>query len=79
MEDDQKFSKFKTTIKFKMEYNQKIQNGRRPKYSKWKTTKKIPNVTRPNKFKMEDDQKNSKWKTTKKNPNGRRPKNIPNG
>ena len=44
-------------IKFKMEDDQKNQNGRRPKKSKWKTTKKI---------KMEDNQIKSKWKTTKK-------------
>ena len=51
--------------RFKMEDDQKIQNGRRQKNSKWKTTKK---------FKMEDykkiqnvrQPKNSRWNTTKK-------------
>ena len=40
-----------------MEDEQKIQNLRRPKNSKWKTTKKIKN-RRQKKIKMEDDQKN---------------------
>ena len=40
MEDDQKYSKWKTTKIFKMEDVQQNQNGRQPKKSKWKMRKK---------------------------------------
>ena len=38
----------------------------------WKTTTKIQNGRRPNKFKMEDEkeEKNANWKMTEKNQNG---------
>ena len=72
MEDDQKNSKWKTTKKFKLEDDQKIQNGRRPKNSNWKTTKKNQIGRQLKKITMEDNQKNSRqpkksrWKMTQK-------------
>ena len=68
----------------------KVQNGRQPKSSKWKTTiefkmkdnQKIQNGRpkrygrQPKKIQMEDNQKNSRWKMTKINSNERRPKKI---
>ena len=49
-----------------MEDDQKHQNGRRPKNSKWKTIKKFKKEDDHKKFKMEEDQKNQNERQTKK-------------